>query len=167
MQGQTEQVGDIVEPDGQVRTINASRSIVEASQEMQTRGISSLIVLSDDERIVGIVTERDIVRKVVADRCDPQQTTVSAIMTINVLVCSLQTRLAKAAQVMSDHNIRHLPVVRDSVPVAMISARDILAHELKASRSMVQGQSKLIEELEAMHPGICDLERTASGRIAI
>ena len=164
---QAQHVGDVVQPDGRIRTINASLSVVDTSQEMQRRGVGSLIVVSDDGRIAGIVTERDIVRKVVAKCLDPRKTQVSEVMTTNVLGCSLETRLSKAARVMADHNIRHLPVIRDGVPVAMISSRDIMAHELKASQSMVERQSECIRELEAMYPGVANLERTASGRIVI
>lgn len=164
---QAQLVGDIVQPDGRLRTINASETVAAAAREMRERGISSLIVVSDDDHIVGIVTERDIVSKVVAEHAYGDAMMISDIMTTNVLGCSLKTRLSKAAQVMAEHKIRHIPVISDGVPVAMISSRDILASELSASRSMLQRQADVIGELEAAHPGIRDLERTASGRIVI
>ena len=167
MPEQAELVGDLVQPDGRVRTIRASASAIAAAQEMRDRGVSSLIVVDDSDCIVGIVTERDIVRKVVAEDADGQNIKISAVMTANVLACSLQTRLSKAARVMSEHNIRHLPVIRDGVPVAMISSRDIAANELAASKSMLMHQSQLISELEMAHPGIGALDRDASGRIVI
>jgi len=164
---QVEGVGDVVNCDGRICTIAVSVSIIDAAREMRDRGVSSLIVVDTNNHIVGIVTERDIVRKVVAEDADGQNVTIAAVMTANVLTCSPQTRLSMAAQLMSDRGIRHLPVIRDGVPVAMISTRDIMEHELATSRSMLLQQSQLISELEATHPGIGDLERTASGRIVI
>jgi len=162
-----ELVGDIAPGNISVLTVESNSSVAATSREMRDKGVSSLIVVSSEGRIVGIVTERDVVRKIVAEGFDPANVKVSAVMTTNVLGCSPQTNISKAAQVMADHRIRHLPIIRDGVPVGMISSRDIMAHELSASKSVIRRQSQFINELESAHPGIGDVERNASGRIVI
>lgn len=162
-----ELVGDIVPGNINVLTIESTESVAAMAREMRDKGVSSLIVVSGEGRIVGIATERDVVRKIVAEGFDPGNVKVAAVMTTNVLGCSPQTKLTKAAQVMADHKIRHLPIIRDGIPIGMISSRDIMSHELSASKSVIRRQSQFIRELEAAHPGIGDIERDASGRVVI
>ncbi|MET0592427.1 MAG: CBS domain-containing protein, partial [Polyangiaceae bacterium] len=73
-------VQDILSHKGsEVATIEAERSIVEAAQEMNRRRIGSLVVMKG-QRVVGMFTERDILVRVVAERRDPEKTTVGEVM---------------------------------------------------------------------------------------
>ena len=116
---------------------------------------------------MGIVTERDIIRGVVAKSIDPAATKVEQIMTQHVISCKLDTSAAKAQKIMAEHGIRHLPIVEDGIPVGMISSRDVLAHQLSATLTMATRQLQILQDLEEAHPGITSLKKDAGGRIIL
>jgi CBS domain-containing protein len=97
---------------------------------MRDHGVGSLAVI-DDDALVGILTERDVLRAVAEDR-PPNVTPVSALMTQLPVVTSPGTDTTTAARLMVEHDIRHLPVVADQKVVGMISARDLLVLETSA-----------------------------------
>jgi CBS domain-containing protein len=105
-------------------------SLADAAMRMRDHGVGSLAVI-DDEELVGIVTERDVLRAV-AEGAPPRVTTVSDYMTALPVVASPGTDTIAAARLMVEHDIRHLPVVSDRKVVGMVSARDLLV--LDASR---------------------------------
>jgi signal-transduction protein with cAMP-binding, CBS, and nucleotidyltransferase domain len=117
--------------------------------------------------IAGIVTERDIVTKVVATGGDPAFVRVADIMTAKVLAITPQVELAKAQQIMAQHDIRHLPVVDDGGLVGMISSRDIMAQQLSTAQDTIRVQSQRLQDIEKRYPGISRLQTDALGRIII
>ena len=157
----------IVKRGGVVHTIKDTETITAAAGLMHKHRIGCLVVLNSDQRVVGILTERDIVNKVVAQGIDPLTLCVSAVMTPKVLACTMQTPLEKAERMMTTHAMRHLPIIEDGVPVGMISSRDIIAHQLSAVKTIVRKQAHVLEEIEFQHPGITSLTVDARGRIVI
>ena len=95
-----------------VHTAPASTTVLEATVKMNQHKIGALIVTNEDQ-IVGIFTERDVLRRVVAARRDPVQTTVAEVMTGKVICCDLDTDLDEVSQIMKDRRIRHLPACND------------------------------------------------------
>ena len=134
---------------------------------MRDHNVGCLVVVDEMRRVVGILSERDLVTKVVAEMTNTFSVNVSAIMTPNVISCTMQTEIEHASRLMSRHRMRHLPIIEDGVPVGMISSRDIMAHELSATRKVVREQSHLLRDLESINPGITHLERDSAGRIVI
>jgi CBS domain-containing protein len=112
------------------------------AKEMAGRGISSVIATDSEGAPVGIVTERDMVRKVVADGevCDIGKK-ISEIMTSDPVCLSPDDSLFDALYAFSSNNIKHLPVVRDSKVLGIVSLRQIM--KLRYSEPFV-----LIGELE-------------------
>ena len=100
-------------------------SLVEAAAEMRTHRIGALAVV-DEGAIVGIITERDLLRAI-ADRRDPGQTHVSQYMTHSPRTIEASEPAATAAAVMVKHRVRHLPVTEKGRLVGFLSARDLLA----------------------------------------
>src|SRR5688572_22911983 len=94
----------------QVITIAPTESAQAAAQSMNQHRIGSLVVTEGDA-VVGIVTERDILTKVVAAERSPGQTPVSAIMTQRVLTCAPETTLDELRKTMRERRIRHVPVM--------------------------------------------------------
>jgi len=137
-----------------VVTIAANESVQTAARKMQKDKVGCLVVL--DERgkaTVGIVTERDITRGVVAESADPVSTLVQAIMTADVISCSVDTTTSQAHELMATHGIRHLPIIENGVPVGIVSTRDILAHRLEVLNSMKAGAesiARLIRRLRSL-----------------
>ena len=130
---------------GQVLTIDASASVASAATSMKADHVGCLVVV-DGRKIVGILTERDIVEQVVAASADPAAIAVRHIMTEHVISCPTTAPVKEAQRVMAAHGIRHLPVVDHGVPVGMVSSRDILAHELRVANVRLAAASKAAQE---------------------
>lgn len=100
-------------------------SLVEAAAEMRSHRISALAVL-DDGAIIGIITERDLLRAI-ADGRDPGATHVSQYMTQSPRTIEAAEPGTKAAAIMIKHRVRHLPVTEQGRLIGFLSARDLLA----------------------------------------
>lgn len=160
-------VKSIVESSGKVFTIGPDDSVSEAARRMSEHGIGSLLVVDERGKTVGILTERDIIAKVIGRSTPPDGTQVDAVMTRKVVACTLGTTITRAEQVMAEHGIRHMPIIDNGTPVGMVSTRDILGHQLATVQALAREQSELISRLEHDHPGISHLDRDTSGRIVI
>ncbi|UXD21811.1 hypothetical protein IPA_08410 [Ignicoccus pacificus DSM 13166] len=128
-----------------VAVIDADASIREAAKKMNELGIGSLVVVKDGE-IVGIVTERDLVRAIAegADLDAP----VSTIMSEEVYAVAPETSVLKALEMMRMHGVRHLPVVNENDELlGIVSLRD-LAFAVAAEMVMKRLLEMLREELE-------------------
>ncbi len=105
-----------------------SETVERGARVMAEEGIGSLIVVDEEENLLGIVTKTDIVYKVVARGEDPARTLIAAIMTRNPYYIVKTATLREAAEEMGLHNIGHLPVIdpETSKVVGVISKSDIL-----------------------------------------
>ncbi|MBX3322049.1 MAG: CBS domain-containing protein [Phycisphaeraceae bacterium] len=122
-------VRQIIGEGGQsVHSVAPTDTVLTAAQRMNDHHIGSLVVL-DGSKLVGIVTERDVMRRVVATQRDPMETSVREIMTADVLTCSPKTSISQAKAVMRDRRIRHLPVCEHDRLVGIISIGDLNAFE--------------------------------------
>ena len=98
-----------------------------ATMLMNQHGIGALVVLAAG-RLRGIFTERDVLRRVVAESRSPDHTTVSAVMTEEVICCRPDTSVDEVAEVMRRHRVRHLPVIDDGDDVVgLVSIGDVNA----------------------------------------
>ncbi len=88
---------------------------------------------------MGIITERDVLRRVVADRKDPAAAEVSSIMTTKLTCGRLDMPVGEAREIMRSRRIRHLPIVEDDGTVlGMISIGDLNAHQLDGQQQTIQ-----------------------------
>ena len=108
-----------------VFTISKKTKIKETADLMKKNGVGSLLVKESDE-ILGIITETDIVHKVVAQGLSPQITTVDAVMSFPLMSIEADAELEVAGRQMVENGIRHLAVTQDGKVVGMISMRDLL-----------------------------------------
>lgn len=116
-----------------IHTIEPGRPLREAAARMSRAGVGSLVVLGDGSRLLGIITERDIVRAL-GEGADPDRALVSDHMSTQLVVARPEDSLVSAAQKMLAHGIRHLPVVDSSGRlVGIVSMRDVLRHILAES----------------------------------
>jgi CBS domain-containing protein len=119
-----------------VVSITSDKSVLEAARLMNEQGIGGLVVVEDEE-LVGVFTERDVLRRVVAERRDPEQTKVSEVMTSNVITCSPGTTLEECRAVMTGKRVRHLPVTGDEGLVGIVTIGDLLALEVAEGRDTI------------------------------
>ena len=97
----------------------------EAARLMMGFDIGAIVVVDDTGKLTGIVTERDIARRVVAARLDPEKTTVGQIMSRNPDTLAPGDSPLNALELMWVRNFRHLPVVENNRVVGMVSIRDL------------------------------------------
>lgn len=108
-------------------SISARASVREAAQLMKANRISALMVVGRTHVLLGICTERDLVTDVLADGLDPDQTSVTEVMTENPRTIGPDRPFGHALHMMYEGGFRHVPVV-DGMgrPIGMVSARDAL-----------------------------------------
>lgn len=123
-------VKDILARKGtQVRSIGPGATVLQAAQTMNEHKIGALVVLEDDH-IVGMFTERDVLRRVVGEERAPATTAVADVMTAEVACCTPQTSIEEARTAMKDRRIRHLPVVDgEGHLLGLVSIGDLNAFE--------------------------------------
>jgi len=121
----------------EVTTIGLRASALQAAHLMNDMRIGSLVVV-DGDRVIGIVTERDILRRIVAAERDPAVTRVESIMTAPVACCRPDTHLEECRAVMTSQRIRHLPVVVDGHLAGIVTIGDLTAHEIQEHQQTIE-----------------------------
>lgn len=110
-------------------TVSPTDSAARAASAMTERGVGAAAVL-DGIKVIGIVTERDLMKKIVAEQRDPVRTTVRDIMTSPALSIRLKTTVDEAASLMRKHHIRHLLVLDEHDALVGIVALRYLLYDL-------------------------------------
>jgi CBS domain-containing protein len=95
------------------------------------------LVVCDQGHIVGMFTERDILKRVVAEERDPVKTSVGDVMTSEVACCSLETDMEEVRGAMRDRRIRHLPVLEDDKLAGMVSIGDLNAYQAASQEQTI------------------------------
>ena len=113
-------VADLMVKD--VLTVDPSDTIGEAAEKMNAANVGAVVVVEDFARIVGIVTERDLMRAVAA-RARAAEARVRQWMTPNPVTIDPETSVEDAAEIMFSNNFRHLPVVKEGRPLGIVSLR--------------------------------------------
>jgi CBS domain-containing protein len=109
----------------ELEVIQASASVKESAEIMKKYDIGSLPIV-EGSRVVGILTDRDIVLRSDAPGHDPNEVTVNEIMTGKIAVVSADQDVSEAARLMSERQVRRLPVVdRDMLLIGIVSLGDI------------------------------------------
>ena len=117
-----------------VLTVEPSASIGEAAEKMIEAGVGAVVVMEDMARIVGIVTERDLMRAV-AQRARAAEARVRQWMTESVVTIEPDTEIKDAAKMMFEKNFRHLPVVnKDGRLLGIASLRRLSQHEFEQQK---------------------------------
>ncbi len=107
-----------------------SESIVKASEMMVENKIGSLVVINKDKRMVGMLTERDILGPVSKSQ-DLSKLKVADVMTKNIFYVRPDDTVEDAAEIMSENKIKRLPVIENNSLVGIVSAMDVVASEPK------------------------------------
>jgi len=113
----------------QLAALSASASVREAAALMRARHIGSVLIVAADGRLEGIFTERDMVCRVVAERKDADRTKLGAVMTAHPESVGPEATAIDALRRMHDGGFRHLPVVKNGRPIAVVSRRDFFGVE--------------------------------------
>jgi CBS domain-containing protein len=122
-------------------------TVLKVAQLMKLENIGSIPVIENDQtrKLIGIVTDRDLVLKVVAKGHEAKSTKVEAVMTRNVMTCHAGDDLQKALDAMAEHQLRRIPIVDTDNKILGIIAQADVATRLDQSEktaAMVKGISK-------------------------
>ncbi|MFF4347086.1 CBS domain-containing protein [Streptomyces sp. NPDC001530] len=104
--------------------IRPDASLVEAAQLMRAQGTGDVLV-AGDHQLIGVLTDRDIALRAVADGADPLTVSAQAVCTPHPVVIGPDDAVSAAIELMRDHAVRRLPVVEDGRPVGMVSLGDL------------------------------------------
>ena len=126
---------------GDPLSIGASASVVEAARLMREQHIGSLPV-TDDERLVGMITDRDITTRVVVESAVPETTSVGDVYSRDLISVEPNNDLEEALQLMARHQVRRLPVVENGRLVGMVAQADIALKENERTSELVGAISK-------------------------
>jgi len=120
-------INDVVhgKPSQDVVTISPDATVRELIALLAEHNVGALVVSDDGERVSGIVSERDVVRQLHSDT-DVLERPVSQIMTTDVRTCSGGDAVTDLMQTMTEHRIRHVPVVADGRLTGIISIGDVV-----------------------------------------
>lgn len=110
------------------RTVSSRDHVVDAARLMRDEDAGAIPIV-DDNRLVGMLTDRDIAVRLVADGRDPSSTTVGDIASQNVVTIDPQQELDEALRLMAEHQVRRLPVVEEDGKLVGIVAQADVARE--------------------------------------
>lgn len=124
-----------------VWSIGPSHSVFQAIEMMALKGVGALPVIDDQGDLTGIISERDYARKIILKSRSSRKTTVSEIMTQDLVTVHEDNTVSECMALMTQRKIRHLPVKRDGRLVGIVSVGDLV-------KSIIDEQSTAIDQLE-------------------
>ena len=133
-----------------LQTIEGSSSVQDAAKKMRDKNISSLVVVNSSNKPIGIITERDLVRKVCANDSSSKNTNVKDILSDVLVTTDALSEVGVAADIMIQNNVRHLLVVEgDDVtkPLGIITPTDFAGY-LKENLNMDDVNARILQSLK-------------------
>lgn len=124
----------------EVYSVTPNTTVFDTLTLMAEKGIGAVVVL-EDEKLVGIMSERDYARKIILKGKSSKETLVSEIMTSKISVVGLENTVEECMVLMTEKRIRHLPVVKDKKVLGLISIGDVV-------KDIIEEQQFLIKQLE-------------------
>lgn len=124
----------------EIWSVKPGDTVFDAVKMMAEKGIGSLLVM-DDAKLVGIVTERDYARKIILEGRSSRESSVRDIMTRKVLCVAPERTLDECMALMTDKRARHLPVVENKKVIGVISIGDLV-------KEVIREQKVLIDQLQ-------------------
>lgn len=139
-------VYDVLNDKGsEIWTVDPDTSVYEALEMMADKNVGALVVL-DDDRLIGIFSERDYARRVALEGRRSRDTAVKEIMTEVVATVSPSHSMKDCMEFMTTQRVRHLPVLEDEQLIGLVSIGDVV-------KSIMSYQDQMIQQLEAYITG--------------
>jgi CBS domain-containing protein len=122
---------------GEVLKIDAAATVFDALTKIVEKNVGSILVTEDD-KVVGIMTERDYLRKVAIHGRTSHDTRVSEIMSAPLVYVTPETTIEESMAIMTDRRIRHLPVVENDEVIGIVSIGDVVKFQSKEQSFQIQ-----------------------------
>ena len=126
-----------------VVNLGAQASVREAAGVMTRANCGSVLIMEPPDKLLGILTERDLMTRVLAKGLDPERTTAREVMTPNPICVPPETLVSDAVVVMLERGFRHLPIVSGNKILGVFSVRDALPREI----GVALGQAEFNEQV--------------------
>ncbi len=140
-------VPGVIDGRQRLRQISPGATVREAAARLRDEGVGALLVMEGPD-LRGIVTERDITYRSVAEGRDPERTIISEIMTRDPICLRPDQTAAEAVEIMRTGGFRHVPVIQDGRVIGIVSLRDLyeavrrsLEEDLQSAESFIQGEA--------------------------
>jgi CBS domain-containing protein len=125
-------VAEMLKQKGQeVITVRPTETIEIFSHRLRMAGIGAMAVLDERGKLVGMISERDVVRGIAEHSARALEMTVADLMTRRVVTCAPEDNIARIARLMTDNRIRHLPVIERGRLSGLISVGDVVKNRLE------------------------------------
>lgn len=134
--------------DRETYTVESQQSVLDVAKFMVERNIGAVPVL-EGGKLVGIFSERDIMKRVLAEGKDPKKAKVGDVMTRNPLVVTADESVDNCMVLMKQHGFRHLPILDGTRLAGLLSLRDLLLHEVDEK----DGEVKMMRAYMHSMPG--------------
>ena len=133
--------------------VEPGKTVAEAARYMTDRNVGAVCVL-DGDRLVGVLSERDMMKRVIAPKRDPSRTKISEVMTPNPVVVDVNQTYSNCVKVMQKAGIRHLPVVEGNRLVGLLSLRDLLQVDVEEKTEELRVMQDYIHYVPPFKPGL-------------
>jgi CBS domain-containing protein len=129
----------------EVYFVDPARTVLDTVRYMVARNIGAVAVVKDDD-LVGIFTERDLMKRVVSHGLDVAQTMVRHVMTPDPMTVSLDDRITDCMRIMKENNFRHIPICDGKRLRGLLSLRDLILHDLAEKHGEVEAMRAYITQ---------------------
>lgn len=119
-----------------IQSVSPETMVYDAIKLMNEVKVGALLVI-EDNKLVGIISERDYARRVILENRSSKETPVRDIMTIDVLTVTPHHSVEDCMKIMSEHHIRHLPVIENGQAIGVISTMDVVKNIISEKESVI------------------------------
>jgi diguanylate cyclase (GGDEF)-like protein len=159
-------IQQLIKQPAKLLTIKENATVAEAAKKMSDNRIGCLVVFDIQNKFAGVLTERDMLEKVLTTFLSPKNLLVREIMTTEPISCTMDSTIEEVEQLMAEHKIRHLPIVDGGTPIAMVSSRDLIAYQLHTNKAMKTAAEQLaMLSTELKNPNLKDVIELAVNEV--
>lgn len=134
---------------GEIDACRPEDNVYEVATKMRDLNVGSIPICNDDHELLGMITDRDIVIRAVAEK-RPNSTQVTDIMSSNMITATQDMSIDEAANLMAEHQIRRLPIVENQRIIGMVSLGDIATSQ-KSQQNAGMALSEISEQSQMQH----------------
>ena len=130
--------------DRQIWTISKDQSVMQALILMSEKNIGAIIIIDNNDFPIGIFSERDYARKIILKGKSSKDTLLEEVMTKELITVTRDFKIDQCMELMTEHKIRHLPILENKKVIGIISIGDVLKIMIKEQKELIDHLQKFI-----------------------